>query len=362
MTVHETIKPPDKTTVKPANKAEKTTSSHNSTPGTCAATAPQKPAQKPAPENRPDNGPTIPVISAIAIRITPEITGYQVAVLEKDRIVYTKLTRSAPWLSDQIQREIVNGSHPKLNPDSRPDKNRYKDAMLSCFAELERTLEQDPEQKRSLSSVIVAGIIQRIREVHIYPGEATFLEVAIDEKTLCFTSKEIAHQYATTLNEKYFNGFYVPLDATSKEWTEIRNYWSEIGIIEENAAETEMDVLIEHLADHLASQVFIYSDRNRIDRPDVGYYESETGIVWIPTTVISLFLDRFKASYKRAELVKELVIRKITRGNAQPKKFKNLPSGQKRYWQFEKNFIVFCIDETGTVPEITDMLLRGEAL
>jgi len=358
MTVHETINPPDKTTVKPTKHAEKTTSSQNSTPDTCAATAPKKPA----PENRTDNVPTIPVISAIAIRITPEITGYEVNVLEKERIVYTKLTRSAPWLSDQIQREIVNGSHPKLNPDSRPDKNRYKDAMLSCFAELERTLERDPEQKRSLSSVIVAGIIQRTREVHIYPGEATFLEVVIDDKTLSFTNKEIAHQYATTFNEKYFNEFYVPLDATSKEWTEIRNYWSEIGIIEENATETEMDVLIENLADHLTSQVFIYSDRNRIDRPDVGYYESEKGIVWIPTTVISAFLDRFKASDKRAELAKELVIRKITRGSAQPKKFKNLLSGQKRYWQFEKNFIVFRIDETGTVPEITDLLLRGEAL
>lgn len=348
MILQETIRSESKTTGNP----EKPAKSADTVPGTTPA--------EPSGDPEPDNGTILPVISAIALRITPEINGYRVEVLEKGRSIFTKLTRSAPWLSEQLQREIVNASHPKLNRDSRPDKERYKEAMLTCFAELDRTLEEDPEQKRSLSGALVADIIARTREVHIYPGEATFLEVGIDEKTLCFTSKEIAHQHATTLNEKYFNEFYLPLDATGKEWKEIRNYWSAIGVIEETGTETGMDVLIEHLADHLASRVFVYSDRDRIDRPDVGYYDEDRDVVWIPTTVISLFLDRFKASDKRAELSKELRRRNITVGNPQSKRFQNLPSGQKRCWQFSKTFVRFRIDQTGLDPELPEMMFLTE--
>ena len=346
MTVPKTPRPPEEKT----GNSQRTPESEGSDDAGKHPTSPAK-----------DDATTIPVISAVAIRITPEKHGYEVAVLEKGSVVYTKYTRSAPWLSDQIQREIVNASHPKLNPDNRPDKNRYKVAMLSCFAELDRALEHDPEQKRSLSSIIVAGIIKRTQNVQVYPGEATFLEVQIDDKNLCFTSKEIAHQNATTLNEKYFNEFYLPLDANSKEWKEIRNYWSEIGTVEETATETDMDVLIEHLADHLASRVFVYSNIDRIDRPDVGYYDEEHREVWIPSTIISSFLDRLGASDKRAELAKELKRRDITIGNSHKKRFRNLPSGQKRYWRFNETFVRFRIDQMGPGPELIDTLFGTEA-
>ena len=296
----------------------------------------------------------LPVIGAISACISPENDGYRVEILEGENPVYTKVSKTAPWLSQQIIKELANRSHEELNPDSRPDPERYKKALEKSFSELNTLLETDTKLKRSLSGQVVLEIIQKTERVVIFPGENTSLEVTLDGKKMWFSAREISMRDATAFNERYFNEVLTPLDATRNDWKEIRDYWCEIAVVEERQSETRMDLAIESLADYLSDEMVFYTDRDRVVGSDTGFFNGEEGTVWVLSLSIRDFIENYDPRLTTGELAKELLARGLTTRPSKKERYRNLPGTLRNTWRFTPDFTTFHTDGEKPAVVIAD--------
>ena len=304
--------------------------------------------------------PTIPIIGAISLQLARTNDGYQVKILDHDRTAYIETCKTAPWLSPKIQANIISASHNLLDPETRPEKEIYQTKFRNVCVQLHETLEQNPEQKRALTSPVVSRIIEETEWVRVYFGEHTTTEVRISGKTLQFTSEEMAGINPTVLNTKWWNAFGERLRATRIDWEEIGNYWEEIGQKIAQDPETEIGTLSESLGDYLAGNAQIYSDPDQVSDPKHGYYDAAKNRVLIPSTLIREFLREQGADRQRENLAKELLKKGVLIGPSIQKRFRHV-SGMKRYWQFSKDFVDFNIDETGRPPVMKDFIFKTEA-
>jgi len=290
------------------------------------------------------NGVPIPIIGAIKAVITPENGGYRVEIQEDDKTVYTKISKTAPWLSQQIIHEIANRSHQNLNPDSRPEPERYKKALSTAFTKLSTHLEKDTELKQSLSDPVVRQIIEQTEHVTIFPGEKTSLQVTLAGRKLSFSAREISMRDSTAFNERYFNEFFCPLDANRNEWKEIRDYWCQVAVIEEKHSETRMDMAIENLTDFLSDELVFYTDRDRVNGYETGYFNEQEGTMWVLSIAIERFIEKYDSRLQPGELGKELLARGITTKPAKKERYRNLPGILRNTWRFKPDFTRFRID------------------
>jgi len=297
----------------------------------------------------PAGGVVYPVTGSVSLQITPEKTGCTATVLQKDEPVYTRMCKTDPWESKQIQGEIINASFPKLDPDRHPDKERYRTAFLNLFARIKRDVAANPLMKRMLSDTLIEDLIAGTDSVIAYPGENTTFEITLRGKKLIFTAKEFAHKNATALNEKYINIFMKALDATSTQWQEIRNHWLDCTVVEQENPETGIDILIERLAGDLCRDIRIYDNADLVDRPDKGYYDDESKAYWVPSVWITAFLEKYGAETQKDTLSKELKKRGHTIGASKRLRLKNIPGGRRYCWQFSGDFVHFPVGE-GILP------------
>ena len=286
----------------------------------------------------------LPVLGAISATIAPENNGYQVGIHEGENTVYTKFCKTPPWISPQIIMELANRSHAELNPDARPEPERYKKALARSFSELNTLLETDRDLKRSLSGKIVIDIIKKTEQVVIYPGETTALEVTLDGKKLCFSAHEIAMQDAGVFNERYFNEMLTTLDATRSDWKEIRDYWCETAVVQEKQSETRMDLAIEALADYLSDEMVFYTERDRVTGPETGFCNEKEGTMWVLSLSVRRFIENYDPKLPAAELAKELLARGCTTRPSQKERYPNLPGNIRNTWRFTPGFTTFHID------------------
>ena len=302
---------------------------------------------------------TLPIIGAISLRLSRTADGYQVKILDHERTAYIETCKTAPWLSPKIQSNIISASYHLLDSETRPEKEIYQTKFRNVCVQLHETLEQNPEQKRALTSPVVSRIIDETESVRVYFGEHTTTEVNINGKILQFTSEEMAGVNATVLNIKWWNAFAERLRATRNDWEEIGNYWEEIGQKIAQDPETTIGILIESLADYLAGNAQIYSDPDQVSDPRHGYYDAAKHRVLIPSTLIHEFLREQGAERWQEKLAKELLKNGDLIGTYIQKRFRNGP-GTKRYWQFSKDFVDFPIDETGRPPMIKEIIFEPE--
>lgn len=289
---------------------------------------------------------TVPlaVIGAISATITPENNGYQVEILEGETPVYRKVCKTPPWISQQIIRELANNSHAELNPNARPEPERYKKALITAFSELKTLLETDVNLKRSLSDKVVLDIIQKTEGVVIYPGEITSMEVIFDGKNMCFSAREIAMRDATAFNERYFNEMLTPLDATNSEWKEIRDYWCEIAVVQEKQGDTRMNLAVEALADFLSDEMVFFTERDRITGPDTGFFNEKEGTMWVLSLSVRRFIENYDFRLAPSKLAKELLAQGCTTRTSKKERYRNLPGNLRNTWRFKPDFTSFHID------------------
>ena len=304
---------------------------------------------------------SIPIIGAISLQLARTNEGYQVKILEHDTTVYVETCKTAPWNSPKIQANIIAASHKLLNPETRPEKDIYQTKFRNVCVSLYEELEQNPEQKRALTSPVVTRIIKETEWVRFYFGEHTMTEVCISGKILPFTSGEMASRNPTSLNTKWWNAFAERLRATRIDWEEIGNYWEKIGQKIAQDPETEIGILIESLGDYLAGNTQIYSDPDLVSDPKHGYYDAAKKMVLIPSTLIRDFLREQNADRLRENLAKELLKKGCLLGPSIQKRFRHVAS-KKRYWQFSKDFVDFLIDETGRPTEIKEIIFTREVV
>ena len=82
----------------------------------------------------------------------------------------------------------------------------------------------NPLMRRMFSETLIEDLTTGTESVIACPGENTIFEISILDKKLIFSAKEFANKNATALNEKYLNIFMKALDATGKQWQEVRNH------------------------------------------------------------------------------------------------------------------------------------------
>ena len=105
-----------------------------------------------------------------------------------------------------------------------------------------------------------------------------------------------------------------------------------------------MDMAIENLTDYLSDELVFYTDRDRVQGSDTGFYNEAEGTMWVLSISIERFIEKYDSRLESGKLGKELLARGITTQPAKKERYKNLPGNLRNTWRFKPDFTRFRID------------------
>ena len=314
-----------------------------------------------------------PIIGDIRMRILPEQNGvFVVEFVSSTQTLYTQTVKTAPWLSQKIQRDFATQLHQHIPIEQRPDLQALKSRLIECFDTIRKQLECNPEVRRTLTSPAVRKVIECTLSVDVYPGQITEYVVSVQNgkttETLQFTPSDVTDN-GRALNVKWTNAFPVdPIYIIVKEWREVVEYWTEIAKIHEKETDNEMDYIIERLEEHL-STIIVSIDNSALVSMKYGWWDESQGgktTVWIPGTVIASFLKDVvgKDGAFSGILAKELKRRNILVSVSKPLRITDRATGKsivRKCWAFTPDFGMFtresCVDPSNVPREVKDDLI-----
>ena len=306
------------------------------------------------------SGVSFPILGSISAELSRENNTYLVKILEKDKPIFVRECPTQPWRSPKIQSDIISASYELMDPDTRPDKTKYKIKFQERFVALHEQLENAPKQEQKLVSETVERLIKLTESVKVYVSEHTSTEVNINNKRLVFSSEEMAGTNPRILKTKWWNVFAEILVLSRNDWEVLCEYWVSIAEkVEGGEPETEIDLLTEALKEFLCDEIDVFSDPDRINSTEYGYLDETKNEVLIPSSEIFKFLQKNKAENKRELLAKELLKSGGLTRPASKKRFKNQRTGVKRYWSFSPNFVAFRVD-SGSTPHMISLQMTPE--
>ena len=334
------VKGPEKIAPPPVGEAAeqvpgpRPTASH----GTVTPVAEARPGTAPAQE-----GSEFTLWGTVDARVFPESQGtYSVEFLKDSRRLCIETTKSPIWDSIRLQDKAAVTLAEALGDDARaPDFMRKR--VREAFAAFAERLKTDRKVQQALTSEPVRRVMDGTTSVDIYPSAATTYEIAITGRNLTVPVKEMARTDPGFINAAWLNLFPTkPLDATRKDWIQIREFWmsDDLAVIREVETLTEAEIVIDRLRAELES-VSLVESPDLVNDDNRAWKDPGTGEVWVPARRITRFLDEtVKKPGWSSMLSKEVRAAGGMKTATRTKKMGNPPL-ETRCWVFDGGFAVF---------------------
>lgn len=271
---------------------------------------------------------------------TPEEGSYVVTIGNSGGPLCSKEMKTAPWLSPKIQTGFANHASDNIPSANKQERDVFKSSLIEALKTINEKVESDDEVMRALTSPDISLVMSLTTLVDIYPGNQSEYRITLENgEHLSFTPEEISGS-GKALRVKWLNAYpREMLHISIMGFRQIVNYWTEIATEHERETTTDLDSIIEQLAEHL-STLTISTDKGALNSSEQGWWEESNGTevtVWIPGVKISEFLRDHSSQEQltSSQLAKELRRRGILTGVS---KTLNVGKMSRKCWPFTPVF------------------------
>jgi hypothetical protein len=305
-----------------------------------------------APPGRPDPAPTrggneFTIWKGVSARVfPPDGETYPVEFLKNGRRLCIETPKSPIWVSTNLQDKAAAAIEAALIDDEdRPPRDTIRKKLREKFAEFAELIKSDPEVQQTLTSEPVRMVLEKTKKVIVHPSkdiQKTFYEVILGDRELRATPAQMGGRDPRFLNSAWTAMFYEPLDATPKDWLQIRARWMDRDVmkIDETEESTEAEDVIDRLRLELET-VSLVDSPDQVISENHAWKDPITKEVWVPARMISNFLENTaKKPGWSSRLSKEIRAAGGMKTATRTKKM-GKPPRDMRCWVFDGGFANF---------------------